>query len=79
MLVHRKGDCMATSKKKTPQEEPARSVAANPVVFSKSKLLTLKRYAKRRDLLKALLKDGETYTLDQVDALIGKFMKGKVK
>lgn len=70
---------MATSKKKTPKAEPAPTVAANPVVFSKPKLLTLKRYAKRRDLLSALLKDGETYTLDQVDGLISNFMKGKVK
>lgn len=80
MLVHRKGDEMAASKKKTTEEEPVRTVAANPVVFSKQKVLTLKRYAKRRDLLSALLKDGGDYTLDQVDGLINDFFKkGKVK
>lgn len=48
-------------------------------VFGKKKILTLKRYAGRRDLLSVLLKDGETYTLDQVDGLIEKFMmKDKV-
>ena len=54
--------------------------AKNKVVFSKAKVLTLNRYAGRRDLLAQLLKDGEYYTLDQVDALIQNFMKkGKVK
>lgn len=54
--------------------------AKNKVVFSKAKVLTLNRYAERRDLLAQLLKDGKDYTLDQVDALIQNFMKkGKVK
>lgn len=48
-------------------------------VFTKQKVLTMERYAARRDLLTALLRDGETYTLDQVDGLIKKFMEGKVK
>lgn len=49
------------------------------VVFSKNKVLALSRYAGRRDLLSVLLKDNETYTLDQVDGLIQEFMKkGKV-
>ena len=54
--------------------------AKKKVVFSKAKVLTLNRYAGRRDLLAQLLKDGKDYTLDQVDALIQNFMKkGKVK
>ena len=54
--------------------------AKNKVVFSKAKVLTLNRYAGRRDLLAQLLKDGKDYTLDQVDALIQNFMKkDKVK
>ena len=54
--------------------------AKNKVVFSKAKVLTLNRYAGRRDLLAQLLKDGKDYALDQVDALIQNFMKkGKVK
>lgn len=48
------------------------------VVFSKNKVLTLNRYAGRRDLLSVLLKDGKTYTQGQVDSLIQEFMKGKV-
>lgn len=51
-----------------------------PAIFSKSHILTFKRYAGRRDLLTQLLEDGKTYTLDQVDGLIQNFMKkGKVK
>jgi len=46
---------------------------------TKEQLLTSKRYANRRDLIGALLDPGKTYTLDEVDALIEKFKKGKVK
>ena len=48
-------------------------------VYSKQQLLTFQRSAARRDLLEALLKDGESYTHDQVRNLIDDFMKGKVK
>ena len=67
---------MATSKK-----EPAEAVQGKaPPTFSKSHILTFKRYANRRDLLTQLLEDGKTYTLDQIDSLIQNFMKkGKVK
>jgi len=61
---------------------PNKKTASPPakVVFRKAKILTLRRYAGRRDLLAQLLKDGEYYTLDQVDGLIQNFMKkGKVK
>ena len=48
-------------------------------VYSKQQLLTFQRYAARRDLLEALLKDDESYTHDQVQNLIDDFMKGKVR
>lgn len=38
-----------------------------------------KRYANRRDIIMALLEDGKAYTLNEVDGLIEKYMKGKVK
>lgn len=63
-------------KKKTPAA-PAEK-AASPV-FSKQNILTFGRYAGRRDLLSVLLEDGKMYTIDQVDDLIGQFMKGKVR
>ncbi len=47
--------------------------------FTKDQLLASKRYANRQDILNALLKDGENYTTEQVDALIVKFMKREVK
>lgn len=46
------------------------------VVFSKAQLLLFERYAGRRDLLRAILREGEYYTIEQVDDLIAKFMKG---
>jgi hypothetical protein len=41
--------------------------------------LRSQRYAKRRDLLGALLEGGKWYTLEEVDTAIENFMKGKVK
>lgn len=47
-------------------------------VFTRAQLTASKRYAQRRDLLRALLEDGRTYTTAEVDTLIETFMKGKV-
>lgn len=47
--------------------------------FTREQLAASKRYANRRDLISTLLEDGKTYTLDEVDKLIEKFMKGKVR
>lgn len=49
------------------------------VVFTKQQLIESRKYANRRDLLKALLEDGKSYTIAEVDAAIEKFMKGKVR
>ncbi|MCL2083507.1 MAG: hypothetical protein FWH04_09795 [Oscillospiraceae bacterium] len=46
------------------------------VRFEKRVLLNSERYKKQRDLLAALLEDGQEYTLAQADAQIQKFMKG---
>ena len=51
---------------------------AAPMSYRKEKIITMNRFAKRRDLLSALLVDGKSYTLDQVETMIQKFMKGKV-
>lgn len=48
-------------------------------VFTKEQLAGSKRYAARRDLILALLDDGKTYTLNEADGLIEKYMKGKVR
>ena len=54
-------------KKETPAAVP---------VFDKAAILASERYSGNRDLLAALLKDGESYSLAQVDGVIDKFMKG---
>lgn len=62
---------MATAK--TPKAETTEAV------FTKEQLAASKRYAKRRDLIRALLDSGKRYTLDEVDRLIESYMKGQVK
>lgn len=54
-------------------------VKATKVTFTKAKILTFQRYRNRVDLLTVLLDENKAYTTDEVDALIEKFMKGKVK
>lgn len=50
-----------------------------PVTFTKENILKFKKYANRVDLLTVLLDEHKAYTMNEVDALIEKFMKGKVK
>lgn len=47
--------------------------------FTKAQLLESKRYCDRRDIINALLADDEHYTIEQSDAMVDKFMKGKVR
>lgn len=47
--------------------------------FEKKQLLVSKKYASDRDLLDALLEDKTLYTITEVDSLINKYRKGKVK
>ena len=49
------------------------------VKYTKEQLLLATHYAEKRDLISALLKDGETYSTEQVDKLIENYMKGRVK
>ena len=70
---------MTTTKTRKPKTEEAASPVSNVQVFTKRNILTFKRYANRRDLLSVLLKDGEEYTMEQVDSLLQNFFKkGKV-
>lgn len=46
--------------------------------FSKSQLVSSKKFDGRRDILEALLSEGETYTVEAVEQKISKYMKGKV-
>lgn len=47
--------------------------------FSKEQICASVQYAKRRDLVDALLEEGKQYTKTEVDELIKKYMKGTVK
>ncbi len=46
--------------------------------FTKENILKSNRYKNRKDLLIGLLQDNKEYSLEEVDNLIEKFMKGKV-
>ena len=41
--------------------------------YTKAQLLSFQRYRARRDLLTAILKDGETYTIREADAAMKRF------
>lgn len=47
--------------------------------FSKEQILSAKKYIDIKDVLNAILKEGQLYTFDEVDELVEKFMKEKVK
>lgn len=52
---------------------------AEVVKFSKGQILTAKKYKHNKDVVNVVLSDDQVYTLEDVDKLIEKFMKGKVK
>ena len=47
--------------------------------FSKEQILASARFANRRDLVAALLDEKKSYTVENVDSLVEKYMKGQVK
>ncbi len=47
--------------------------------YTRSQLLQSEKYAGRRDLVGALLADGRSYTTDETDALIEKYLNGEVE
>lgn len=47
--------------------------------FTKGQLLHSRKFRDRRDILEALLKDGELYTVKAVEEKIKRYMKGKVR
>lgn len=51
----------------------------NDLRFYKEELLEAGKYRDKRDLISALLADGREYSMPEADAMIEKFMKGKVK
>lgn len=61
--------------KKSGEGEQLAEVAA----FTKEQILSAKKFRHRQDVLNVVLKDGGSYSLQDVDDLIAKFMKEKVK
>nr|WP_308742102.1 hypothetical protein [uncultured Anaerocolumna sp.] len=57
----------------------ARKEIERPDVFTKDQVLSSKRYENIRDAVSVVLENGKSYSLAEVDELIEKFMKGKVK
>lgn len=51
---------------------------AKATKYTKEQLLKSRCFATRVDLLGVLLKDGETYTVEETDSLLQKILKGKV-
>lgn len=69
-----KGDEMAVKNKIENESEPLVEV----VTFTKEQIVSAKRYNHRKDVVTMLLEEGQSYTLEEVDELIEKFMKEKV-
>lgn len=49
------------------------------IVYTKDQILASAKYCNRSDLADALLEEGKTYTLEEVDQMMAKYLKGKVK
>ena len=47
--------------------------------FTKEQIVNSKKYIEDSDIVRALLEDNKTYTIKEVDSIIEKFRKGKVK
>lgn len=46
--------------------------------FTKSQVLASNKLNYSKDLINAILKDGETYTLEKVETEVNKYLKGEV-
>lgn len=66
---------MATKRK----TQVAASNSKTETLFSKEQLLMAERFQGRRDILNALLSPDEQYTVETVEQMIEKYMKGQVK
>lgn len=47
--------------------------------FTKEQIIASARYRNRKDMVSAMLDDGKTYTITEVDQKVDHIMKGKVK
>ena len=49
------------------------------LLFTKAQLCEAQKYKTHIDIVSALLEDDKKYTFEQVDKVIDKFLKGRVK
>ncbi len=69
---------MAVNSEKT-QSNTNKEQKKKAVAYTKEQILSSGKYRNRRDLVDALLAEGESYTMAAVDKKITDFLKGKVK
>lgn len=67
------------AEKKNAPEAALENIGKVENKFSKEQLLASKRFRERRDILEALLENGELYTVKAVEEKMESYMKGKVK
>ncbi len=65
--------------KKAIQEEKKKQDGKMELKFSKEQLLLSERFQERKDIIAALLHDGEQYTIKEAEERMEQYMKGKVK
>lgn len=54
-------------------------VQSVPIKFSKEQILASAKYRNNGDLVDAILDEKKKYTIENVDSLVEKYMKGEVK
>lgn len=59
--------------------KPAASNYSFEKLFSKEQLLAAERFQERKDIVNALLSPDKQYTVEAVEQMIEKYMKGQVK
>lgn len=48
-------------------------------LFSKEQLIAAERFQGKKDIVNAILSDDEQYTVETVERMVDKYMKGQVK
>ena len=67
---------MAVKKTNKPAASEPEKIENN---FSKEQLLAAERFQERKDIVNALLSPDKQYTVETVEQMIEKYMKGQVK
>jgi hypothetical protein len=71
-------DSKQISSKQTSSKQTLSRQTSSEQGFGKGQILGSSKYKNRSDALSVILKDNKEYSLDEVDSMLEKFMKGKV-